>query len=263
MGDVSGAGAIEALRAELERQSAALIFLPETGSTMDVRIEDDVTKAVVLTDHQTNGRGRYDRDWIDTPGASILATYARSLSSAVMPRSGSLLLSHLFVLAVHDALGSKAVKIKWPNDLILNGRKLGGVLLTEDEGAEGRRVVRFGVGINLIARGTQAAASLDEVLEEPDRNRLVASINSRLDLALADLGRMQTPEVYRHYADSWDDAAWLLGKRIRVTAAQASDLEGIVTDSPLGGHLQLSLSNGGIMELKDYGHTAHIEVLDS
>lgn len=264
MNGVSDREAIEQLRTELDRQSTDLIFLPETESTMDIDVAPGIQKAVVLTDHQTKGRGRYERDWHDTPGKSILATFVRVRQRAGLPSKGSLLLSHCFVLAVKSALGSADVKIKWPNDLMLHGRKLGGVLLTETPLGDDHVVLRFGVGVNLVASGTSdQSASLDEVTADPNRNDLIMTINRMLDFFLGDVSRLDDEAVRTHYEALWREASWLVGKQIRITAAGSDPIEGTVRVSPYGGHLQLSLSKGGIMELKEYGHTAHIEVLNS
>jgi len=90
--------------------------------------------SVVVADHQSEGRGRLGRRWEAPPGSALLATF-------VMPARP--LLSLAAGVAAARACG-RSVRLKWPNDLLVDGRKLGGILV---EVASERALV--GVGINL------------------------------------------------------------------------------------------------------------------
>lgn len=115
----------------------------------------------ILAARQSAGRGRRGRSWTSLPGnfmASLLLT--TDLPAAWRPR-----LSFAAALAVHDALGGLLVeagrepsdlKLKWPNDVLLDGRKLAGILL-ESEGSG----LIVGIGVNLAAapEGTDRPAT--------------------------------------------------------------------------------------------------------
>jgi len=256
---------IAALELALASQQTSLVYLPETASTMDIGFEQGLRKSVVLTDHQTAGRGRYSRQWDDDSRKSILATFVRSIPRSFLPPSGSLLLSHLFVLAVRQAIGDAEVMIKWPNDLMIGDKKLGGVLLSEGQRVDDKQAILFGVGVNVFHIGEDDRASLDMVSEHPDRALLITSINHTLDTYLADLPRLTTPEVYHHYQTLWHQAAGLIGAIIHIEGyGEASDqqLSGRVIDSFLGKPLSVRLDDGGIIELRDYGHKAHITTIE-
>ena len=133
--------------------------------------------AVAVTEHQTAGRGREGRLWEDLPGQSLL------LSVMLRPPAGSASqeLSLVAGLAVAEAVEEErdAAGIKWPNDVLLGGRKVAGVLL---EAAEG--VVVCGIGVNVsqaegeLPEGTRVpAGSLVAVTgRAPDRAELLASL---------------------------------------------------------------------------------------
>jgi BirA family biotin operon repressor/biotin-[acetyl-CoA-carboxylase] ligase len=107
-------------------------------------------RTVVVAETQTAGRGRRGRPWHDEPGASVLA------SIVVRPRlavSALPTLSLATALAVADAIETVAgltVRLKWPNDVLVNGRKIAGILAESRVGTEPMVVV--GVGINLRQR---------------------------------------------------------------------------------------------------------------
>jgi BirA family biotin operon repressor/biotin-[acetyl-CoA-carboxylase] ligase len=100
----------------------------------------------ILARRQTAGRGRRGRDWADPPG-NFAATLALRLPD---PPARLALRSFVAALALHDALESltglgPALALKWPNDLLLNGGKLSGILL--ESGGDG--VLALGIGVNL------------------------------------------------------------------------------------------------------------------
>ncbi|HLQ62101.1 MAG TPA: biotin--[acetyl-CoA-carboxylase] ligase, partial [Candidatus Acidoferrales bacterium] len=90
--------------------------------------------SVVVADHQTAGRGRADRVWETPPGTALLASFV------VPPQP---LLSLACGVAAAEACGAR-VRLKWPNDLLLGGRKVGGILVEA-----GPRKAVVGIGINL------------------------------------------------------------------------------------------------------------------
>lgn len=118
------------------------------------RRADDAAPALLVAEHQTQGRGRQGRSWIATPGASLTFSLALPL-----PRADWSGLSLAVGLALADTLDPPApgqpprLGLKWPNDLLLldapnQGRKLGGILV-EAVGHGAGRVAVVGVGLNI------------------------------------------------------------------------------------------------------------------
>ena len=154
------------------------------ASTQDTLRHRDLTEgAVAVTEHQTSGRGRRGRTWHDEPGTSLL------LSLALEPpdRAAAAQLSLVCALAVAEAVEAAAVRpaqVKWPNDVLVDERKVAGILL-EGEGD----VVVCGIGINVNQRrgalpeGTRLPATSLRALTggEHDRALLLVDLLERLE----------------------------------------------------------------------------------
>ena len=157
--------------------------------------------SVVVAEEQTAGRGRLDRRWEAPPGSALLATFVVAPHPLASIAAG---------VAAAEACGA-AVRLKWPNDLLLNGAKLGGILV---EGRPGKQLV--GVGINLSSAPPGAAR-----LEGVDRDELLERLSGELAASLA-----------RPHADliqHWRERADTLGRRVRVELPGRS-YEGLAED---------------------------------
>src|SRR5215472_1231374 len=133
--------------------SPQVLRLGSVSSTQDVARELPIG-SIVVADHQSAGRGRLDRRWEAPPGTALLASF-------VLPRHP--LLSLAAGVAAAEACG-EGVGLKWPNDLMIGGRKAGGILV---EVTDDRAIA--GIGINLTAAPPGAAAvdqPRDDLLEK-------------------------------------------------------------------------------------------------
>lgn len=119
-------------------------FVPACASTQRLIADDDPEGATVATDHQTEGRGRLGRVWVDAPGRGLLFSVLL-LPSVPMARWPEL--SVVAGEAVAAAIGAGA-EVMYPNDVMIGGRKVAGVL---PEASPGRVVL--GVGVNVNQRG--------------------------------------------------------------------------------------------------------------
>jgi BirA family biotin operon repressor/biotin-[acetyl-CoA-carboxylase] ligase len=161
---------------------------------------------LVIADAQTAGRGRQGRRWRSDAGSGVWCTMIeRPDPSAESPG----LLSLRAGLAIATALGALAgetVMVKWPNDLILRDRKLGGILV-EMRWRDGRpEWVAIGVGINLLApEGEARAIGLGGAVRRQD---VLAAIVPPLRVAAAANGELTSDE--RGVLDARD---WLRGRR--------------------------------------------------
>ena len=125
----------------------SVIYLPEVDSTK-LWAKQNLDKfgpvGAVYSTHQTAGRGRLGRSWTDAPGLGLYYTAVIRVD-LVQPATLPLFAS----LAVCDALRARygvECQIKWPNDLLLNGKKIVGILC---EGAPDGHSIVVGIGINL------------------------------------------------------------------------------------------------------------------
>lgn len=150
---------------------------------------DPHSLTVITADEQNGGRGQFNRKWVSPPGLNIYATFCYLLKAPVKDAGPlSQLLSRAAVCALQE-LGFSP-KLKWPNDILLSGKKVAGVLcelVTEDNG----QWVIAGIGLNvnmskdLLEKIDQPATSL--CLEgglEIDRDLLLQKIVHAFELFL-------------------------------------------------------------------------------
>ena len=113
-------------------------------STQDVLRDPALHEgAVAVTEHQTAGRGREGRRWDDAPGRSLLLSVLLRPPSGLPVQQLSLVVG-LAVAEAIDAVAGTTARLKWPNDVLLDDRKIAGVLLESTEGA-----VICGIGVNV------------------------------------------------------------------------------------------------------------------
>jgi BirA family biotin operon repressor/biotin-[acetyl-CoA-carboxylase] ligase len=219
-----------------------LVYLPETGSTNDVarRLagEGAPDGTLVLTDHQTAGRGRLDRRWEAPPGSSLLSSllFRPSLAPRQVQR-----LTMICGLAVADAVEATTglrVGLKWPNDVVQEGGKLGGILT--EVGLEGARVeyVVVGIGLNvnldparLPGKLLLPATSLSHLLgHEVDRLALLWALLQAVERRYLALQAGESPQV------EWAARLVTLGHPVRVSLGDrllAGVAEGVNADGAL------------------------------
>jgi BirA family biotin operon repressor/biotin-[acetyl-CoA-carboxylase] ligase len=154
-------------------------------STQRLLGEDDPEGATVATDHQTAGRGRLGRIWEDAPGRAILmSVLLRPEAPTPLWPELSLLAGNAVAAALRSETGIDA-SLRHPNDVVIAGRKLAGVL---PEASRGRVVLGIGVNVNqrpeeLPAETVKPATSLRvELGRELERAPLLAAILRELEL---------------------------------------------------------------------------------
>ena len=120
------------------------LWSEECESTQDVVRDPALHEgAVAVTEHQTAGRGREGRGWDDAPGRSLLMSVLLRPPSG-LPAQQLSLVAGLAVAEAIDAVAGTTAQLKWPNDVLLDGRKVAGVLLESTEGE-----VICGIGVNV------------------------------------------------------------------------------------------------------------------
>lgn len=165
----------------------AVEAVQETGSTntdllQRARQSQPVRPLLRAALRQSAGRGRLGRRWFAHAGDALLFSLAVPMTAAGERIAAATLACGVGVAERLRAAGAP-VSVKWPNDLLLEGRKLGGVLceLAADDG--GRRTLVVGIGINLHLDAAtrdsigQPAAALDEAIaQRASRESLIGSI---------------------------------------------------------------------------------------
>ncbi len=127
-------------------------YAPTVGSTSDVAAR--VAQAepgegrVVVADEQTAGRGRLGRAWASPPGAGLYMSIVLRPAPVVAPLV-TLMAGVAVAEGVEAATGLRP-ELKWPNDLLVGRRKLGGILAEGSVATEGLQYVVLGIGVNLL-----------------------------------------------------------------------------------------------------------------
>jgi len=163
------------------------LYVRECRSTQELLRDPSLPEgAVAVAEHQTAGRGRLGRTWEDAPGSSLLCSVLLRPAGGMLPQ-----LSLVAALATAEAieeLTRREARLKWPNDVLVGGRKVAGILLELAGGA-----VVAGIGVNvgqtsgeLPAEARLPAASLRTASgHDHDRGRLLAGLLHRLELGYA------------------------------------------------------------------------------
>jgi BirA family biotin operon repressor/biotin-[acetyl-CoA-carboxylase] ligase len=185
---------------------AEVIRLESVTSTQDVARALPIG-SIVIADHQTAGRGRLDHRWDGPPGTALLASFVLAPNPLLSLAAG---------VAAAEACGG-GVRLKWPNDLLLDGRKVGGILV---EATSTRAIC--GIGINLTWAPDGAAR-----LNQP-RDALMASLRSEIT-RWCSASAEQVLSRWRELSDT-------LGRRVRVELPDRM-FEGVADDVNSRGEL--------------------------
>ena len=195
-------------RSRLGRLGSRIGFFATTGSTNDEAARLGAEGTVVIADEQTAGRGRRGHTWFSPPGSglyvSVVLTPSRSQSDS---GRATRLLTLAAGVALAEGVASSTglrVHLKWPNDLFVSGRKLGGILA---EGTDGSVVLGYGINVRTTAYPPELgdrATSVETELGHPvERATILVETLAALSCRYADLldGRFDA------ILDAWRDRA--------------------------------------------------------
>ncbi|MGS2718918.1 bifunctional biotin--[acetyl-CoA-carboxylase] ligase/biotin operon repressor BirA [Eionea flava] len=150
---------------------------------------DELKGYVCLAERQSKGKGRRGRHWSSPYGRNIYLSLIWEFEGGANKLEGLSLAVGMAVAESLNAIGLSAVKLKWPNDILVDGKKLGGILVEMAGDPAGLCQVVIGVGLNVhMQRGDdieQPWASIGHYLPEVSRNYLTAEIIRRLFTMLA------------------------------------------------------------------------------
>lgn len=184
---------------------------------------------VVVADHQTAGRGRLGRSWGYGPAGSLfIASWL-----VRVPRAAATLfavLSAVALLRAARSLGVEELSVKWPNDLLLAGRKVAGTLSVSVDGASGEHWLDLGTGIDTHTREhpeevRSAVTSFARSGYSVDRLALLARVAAEIEtLQGGDAARAEA-------AAEWRRSAPMLGGNVRIVeGARAYEAEAVELD---------------------------------
>jgi BirA family biotin operon repressor/biotin-[acetyl-CoA-carboxylase] ligase len=204
----------------VESEEARTIHLGSVASTQDVA-RDLPLGSVVIADHQTAGRGRLEHRWEAPPGTALLVSFVLAPNPLLSLAAG---------VAAAEAC-DQGVRVKWPNDLMLGGRKVGGILV---EATAAKAVC--GIGINLTW-APEGGASLNQA-----RDWLL----DRLRIAVDRWTSAPPKEVLTR----WRELSETIGRKVRVELPDRA-FEGVAQDINERGEL---LVDGAVVSAGSVRH---------
>ena len=196
--------------------------------------------SLVIADEQTAGRGRLDRKWF-TPRGTALA-FSLILRSTPEEKPHLTRIVGLAALAVTDCLRTHGLvsQIKWPNDVLLNGRKVAGILVESVWSGEEVDCLVIGIGVNVLKGAVPSAdlvlfpaTSLEEALgPEVEREKVLQEILAGIIALRPHLGSDS-------FIASWEKALAFRGEQVQVEQGDGSLLTGKLIGLESDGSLKL------------------------
>ncbi|WIK64410.1 biotin--[acetyl-CoA-carboxylase] ligase [Gleimia hominis] len=236
-----------------------LTYMRETDSTnaqLVQQVEDTIAQGqvsslepytTVVASQQTQGRGRYARAWMDAPGALLFSTLVK------VPTPYLSWVTLVAGLALKKATQVPNTQLKWPNDLLLDGRKIAGILSehvaaagqTEAEGEQHWVVVGVGLNIGQVPSVENPLNAVPAGALETDPNerpQILKRFLEELRTYLQDLTQVNAGEAkLREWQAEYMGASIGAGSEASVTLATGERLEGTMLGVGLLGTLELEV----------------------
>lgn len=224
-------------------------YFDSIGSTNDEALawaaNDAKDLSLVVADEQTAGRGRLDRKWFTPPGTALAFSLILRPSAAERPHVSRMV--GLAALSITDSLRLRGLspQIKWPNDILLNGRKVAGILIESVWSGEDVDCIVLGMGVNILKGAVPdtdmllfPATSLEDALGHPvERAEVLHDILAALIVLRLQLGTYE-------FMAKWDEALAYRGRQVQVELGSKGAVMGNVSGLEMDGSLRLRDQDG-------------------
>jgi BirA family biotin operon repressor/biotin-[acetyl-CoA-carboxylase] ligase len=237
---VNELGSFNRLLSQLE----VLTTVDSTNNYLLKKIEYPDNYAV-FAEQQTAGRGQFNRTWVSNLGKNIYLSLLWHLSNPINQLAGLTIVIGIAVVKALEAYGLKNIQLKWPNDIIYKGKKLGGILL-ESRSVHGKiQKTVIGIGLNLY-NPVIPEQVIDETITSiyslqnfpPHRNRLAALILKSLLQTLTEF----EAKGLAYFMMDWQRLDCLAGKLIKILN-KSNFIEGIGSGINAQGQLGVHIKN--------------------
>lgn len=178
--------------------------------------------AICLAESQSAGRGRRGKKWFSPFARNIYLSCAWRFDQGLSALSGLSLAVGVLIADLIEQRWSKKIHLKWPNDLLYENKKLGGVLIELSGDFSGDCFVVVGIGLNYampsaqIKNIDQPVCDLSSMGIQVSRNLLVIELINRL----IDLFEKYTSQGFEHYKDSWLARAAFLNEAVKLSLGE-------------------------------------------
>ncbi|MEJ1087374.1 biotin--[acetyl-CoA-carboxylase] ligase [Microbacterium sp. Mu-80] len=229
---------------------------PSTNAQLRELAADAPHLTVLLTDSQTAGRGRLDRSWVTPPGSALaISVLLRDLPADPAARGWIPLVAGLAMAdAVAAQLPAHEVGVKWPNDVLVDGRKICGILAEATSDA-----VIVGSGINTAMTVAElpvpTATSFAALGQAADRDGLVADYIAGLDVWMVALAAGDAERV----RDAVAARCLTIGQQVRVELPGDGELRGVATGLDADGRLLVGAD--GASHAVSAGDVVHVRAV--
>ena len=220
-------------------------YFPEISSTMDAARELAKKGAkegtIVIAEAQTRGRGRMSREWISPAGGIYVTIVLRPrMSPAYAPRI-NLMVSIAVADTIRKLFELKA-ELKWPNDVLIEGRKVCGILAEIDAEMDAVNFVNVGIGINAntsIPQFEKTVTFLKDALgREISRKEFLSAL-------LMEIERLQPLLMKADLLEEWKKLSVTLNKNVKIVAPDEV-IVGLAIDIDTTGALLVKEKNGSL-----------------
>ena len=230
-----------------------ILYFPSLPSTMDtakrMAKEGMGEGTIVLASQQTGGRGRLGRTWLSSPDSSILLSVILRPDVSQLPQL-NMVAGLATVHSIEKATGLKPV-LKWPNDVLLNGKKVCGILMENVfEGGELKAAI-VGIGLNVrldtsrFAAISATATSLSKELgREMSPWEILPFLLKELEQSYRELQGGGSIPIY----EKWLARVETLGKVVRVKSGDSVE-EGYAESINFDGSIMLRRSDGSLIKV--------------
>lgn len=223
---------------------SGLRYFDTIGSTNDEALawaaDGAADVSLVVADEQTQGRGRLDRTWFTSKGTALAFSLILRPPAALRPHLSRTV--GLAALSITDALLKMGLVpcIKWPNDILLGGRKTAGILVETVWAGEDVDSLVIGMGVNILRASTPPAELLKfpatsieaELGRSPDRELLLRDILLAL---IAWYPRLGADELIH----AWDERLSFRGEQVQVREGNGEFIQGELLGIESDGSLRL------------------------
>lgn len=204
---------------------------------------------VILAEHQTSGKGRLGRTWVSPPNKNIYCSVILKKPELQKHLTWVPLVTGLAIAEAIETNYSKALSLKWPNDLLVKDKKLGGVLCqgTTSKGDASALIVGFGVNVNSTFEDfppelhTISTSLYQESGQLWNRNSLLSGILNSLEKWYKQLAIHDLDGIHLAYSTSCST----LGKNICCTLTGSLEINGRATEIGKDGSLWVTLFEAG------------------